>query len=400
MKDLVKRREFLKAGSMAAAGMMIGMPSILSAGTYSKNDEIRVGVIGTGNRGTGLIRVMQKVPELRVMACCDVLPFRLEEGMKHADSKAKAYSDYKKLLDNKKLDAVVIATPLSTHSQIAIDTVDAGKHVYSEKTMTYNIEQAFDVLKKARTTDRIFQVGHQYHSSRLYKNVVDIIHEGHIGKVTKFECQYHRNGDWRREVPDPKLERQINWRMYKEYSEGMLAELSSHQIDFVNWVTGTIPTSVIGSGGIDYWKDGRETFDNTHVLFDYPDGVRASFSCTTANAYNSFQIRVLGDKATIVIGFTGASIIPEAKYRKELGLVDGVSSATIPVMDENGAIPIQWDGMDPTLEALEEFADNVLNTRKPSCDVETGTNLSVAVRLAFNSIHERKRMDWKDSYKI
>ena len=180
----------------------------------------------------------------------------------------------------------------------------------------------------------------------------------------------------------------------------MLAELSSHQIDFVNWVTGAIPTSVVGSGGIDYWKDGRETFDNPHVLFDYPDGVRASFSCTTANAYNSFQIKVLGDKATIVINFTGASIIPEVKYMKELGLVDGVSSATIPVMDENGAIPIQWDGTDPTLEALEEFADNILNSRKPSCNVETGTNLSVAVRLAFNSIHERKRMDWKDSYKV
>lgn len=400
MKDLVKRREFLKAGSLATAGMMIGMPSILSGSVNSKNDEIRVGVIGTGNRGAGLIRVMQKVPELRVMACCDVLPFRLEGGMKYADPKAKAYSDYKELLDNKKLDAVVIATPLYTHSQIAIDAIDAGKHIYNEKTMTFNIEQAFDVLKKARTTDRVFQVGHQYHSSKLYKNIVDIIQEGNIGKVTKFECQYDRNGDWRREVPDPKFERQINWRMYKEYSEGMLAELSSHQIDFVNWVTGTTPTSVVGTGGIDYWKDGRETFDNTHVLFDYPEGIRASFSCTTANAYNSYQIRVLGDKATIVIGFNGASIIPEAKYKKELGLVDGVSSATIPVMDEDGAIPIKWDGTDPTLEALQEFASNVLNNRKPSCNVETGAKLAIAVRQAFDSVHSRKRMDWKDSYNI
>ncbi len=400
MKDLVKRRTFLKTGSMAAAGMIMGMPSVLSGKVNGKNDEIRVGVIGTGNRGTGLIRVMQKVPELRVMACCDVLPFRLEKGMKYADPKAKAYDDYRKLLDDKKLDAIVIATPLSTHSQIALNVLDAGKHVYNEKTMAYNIEQALDVLRKARETDVVFQVGHQYHSSGLYKNVVDIIREGHIGKVTKFVCQYDRNGDWRRPVPDPKLEQQINWRMYTAYSEGLLAELSSHQIDFVNWVTGATPYSVVGTGGIDYWKDGRETFDNTQVLFDYPGGVRASFSCTTANAFGSYQIKVLGDKATIVIDFKGAYIYPEDKMKKELGLVDGVSSATIPLMDEKGAIPIKWDKKDPTFEALTEFADNILNNRKPSCDVETGARLSIAVRQAFESVHQRKRMDWKDSYKI
>ena len=87
--------------------------------------------------------------------------------------------------------------------------------------------------------------------------------------------------------------------MYKEYSGGLLAELSSHQIDFVNWVLGTHPEQVMGFGGVDYWKDGRETYDNIHVIYKYPKGVKAKFSCLTTNASEGFKIKVMGDKGTI-----------------------------------------------------------------------------------------------------
>ena len=106
MDNQFGRRKFVKTGAAVAAGMTIGIPGIIKGMHPSKNDIVNIGVIGTGNRGTGLIRIMRDIPELRVMACCDVLPFRLEEGMKHADEKAKSYDDYRKLLDDKKLDAV------------------------------------------------------------------------------------------------------------------------------------------------------------------------------------------------------------------------------------------------------------------------------------------------------
>lgn len=401
MSRKLNRRAFLATGGMAASGLLLGMHNLSKANPrVSANDVINIGIIGTGDRGKGLGMVMRDIPQLRLMACCDVIPFRLESAMEVADKKAKAYTDYRKLLDDKRLDAVLVATPLSMHHKMALDAMDADKHIYCEKTMAFDIDQALDMVKKSEKFSKIFQTGHQYHSSRLYYKVVDIINEGHIGKITGFECQWNRNGNWRRPVPDPQFERLINWRMYKEYSGGLLAELSSHQIDFVNWVTNAVPTSVVGSGGIDYWKDGRETMDNVRVIFDYPGGIKATFTCLTANAYEGYQIKVLGDKATIVIKPTSAAIFPEAELKKEMGLVDGVSGATANWMDATGAVPVQVDHADPSKQALMDFVDSIHTGKTPISDVKTGANASIAVYLANKTIETRERQNWKSEYKV
>ncbi len=403
MKNIVNRRNFLKAGGLAASGLALGLPGMSWSNPLSKNDVINIGVIGTGSRGGGLIRVMKDIPQIRVMACCDILPFHLENGMKNADPKAKAYDNYMALLEDKKLDAVLVSVPLYLHSKIAIDALDAGKHVYSEKTMAYSVDQAFQMVDKVKASPKqTFQVGHQYHSSRLYYQVVDTIKKGYIGKITGVECQWNRNGDWRRPVPEPKdkYERLINWRMYRDYSCGLLAELSSHQIDFVNWFTDAHPLSVVGTGGIDYWKDGRETYDNIHAIFDYPDGLKATFTCLTANAYEGYQIKVQGDKATVVILPTSAMIYPEETLKKEMGLVDGVSGATMPSMSKEGGIPVKGDNDDPSGQALIDFADNIINNKQPLSNVFTGAKATFAVRMALTSMMENKRQVWQDSYNL
>ena len=343
---------------------------------------------------------------------CDQLPngqddylaemrlFILRLYSKVADKNAKGYKDYRKLLENKDIDAVIIATPLSMHSKMTIDALEAGKHVYCEKTMAYDPEQALAMVGKVQTSNKIFQVGHQYHSSRLYSKVVDIIQEGHLGKLVGFECQWNRNGNWRRHVPDPDLERLINWRMYREYSKGLLAELSSHQIDFVNWVTNSHPTNVIGMGGIDYWKDGRETYDNVRVIFEYPGDIKATFTCLTFNAYEGYQIKVLGDEATMIIGYNNAKIYLEDKKKKELGLVDGVSGATIRAIMEGDAIPVKSKHMDPSKQALVDFADSIKNDKEPISNVKTGAKTAFAVSLALKSIKSKDRTHWKQSYNI
>lgn len=400
MEKNVNRRTFLKSSGLVASGLTLGLSAVTINKVVAKNDIINIGVIGTGSRGTGLIRTMQNIPNIKVLACCDVLPFRLEEAMKFADNKAKVYTDYRALLEDKNLDAVLISTPLSMHKDMAIAALDADKHVYCEKTMTYNIEQALSLVKKAEASDKIFQVGHQYHSSRLYANIVNTITEGYIGNVMGFEAQWNRNGDWRRPVPDPKLERQINWRMYREFSCGLLAELSSHQIDFVNWVTNSHPESVIGTGGIDYWKDGRETFDNIRAIFDYPNGVKASFTCTTSNAYEGYQIKVLGDKATIVIKPTSALIYPELVAKKELGMVDGVSGATVPTANKEGAIPVNGSNDDPSGQALMDFANSIINNTEPISNAKTGAKAAISVRMALTSMLENKPVRWEESYNM
>tara|TARA_R110000868_G_scaffold112279_2_gene302476 strand:+ start:4749 stop:5933 length:1185 start_codon:yes stop_codon:yes gene_type:complete len=387
----MKRRDFVLKSGLATTAIVTST-SVLGNMMYNKgsNEVVNIGVIGTGDRGTGLTTAINKIQNLTVNACCDVLPFRLENGLKSTNSKAKGYTDYRKLLENKDIDAVLISTPFSTHSQIALDAIDAGKHVYCEKTMAKGYTGIQNLVEKVSNSNLVFQTGHQFHSSRLYTHVVDLIKNGKIGKVTAFECQWNRNWNWRRAVPSPELERAINWRMYREYSGGLVAELCSHQIDFVNWVLGTTPNSVMGIGGIDYWKDGRETFDNIHLIYDYPNGEKAKFTCLTSNAKDDYQIKVFGDKGTIILDYTHAWFHPEpGKETKEIGVVDGVSGATVK-WEKGLGIPIDITHLEPSEQALTDFKNSILNNTKPLSDISTGANTAICVQMALDAMYNKE----------
>lgn len=395
----MKRRDFIIKSGLATTGVLASTSAIAGiAGKFSANDTINFGVIGTGSRGKGLISLLNRIEGVNVIACSDILPFRLEEGIKRTGGRAKAYPDYRKLLENKEVDAVIVSTPFNTHSEIAIDAIDAGKHVYGEKTMAKGMKGIRDLVDKVNSSRKIFQTGHQYHSSRLYSHVVEMIKNGEIGEIASFECQWNRNGDWRRKVPDPSLERAINWRMYREYSGGLTAELSSHQIDFVSWVLSENPKKIMGTGGINYWKDGRTTYDNTHLLFEYPGGVKASFTCLTNNALGDYQIVVHGSKGTIQLDYTDAWIYYEKGFEKELADVDGVSGATKnPYLQGNGH-QISFSHGDPTKQALIDFRDNIVNNKIPVSNVHTGARTAAAVQLSLDAMYDDKIVYWKDAY--
>ncbi|MGX1928557.1 Gfo/Idh/MocA family protein [Flagellimonas sp. 2504JD4-2] len=389
----MKRRDFVARTGMAVAGI-----SAMNAGAFypSKNEVINIGVIGTGDRGGGLIPIINKIDGLKVTACCDVLPFRLQNAMEKVEGKAKAYSEYKALLDDKKVDAVLIATPFSEHSHVALDALDAGKHVYCEKTMVKGYDATKNLVAKASSSKNIFQTGHQYHSSRLYTHVVDLIKNGKIGKITAIECQWNRNGNWRRPVPSPELERAINWRMYKQFSGGLLAELCSHQLDFSNWVLNAVPIKVVGDGGIDYWKDGRETFDNVHMIYTYPNGVRAKFTCLTSNSKDDYLIKVLGDKGTITIDYAKAWFYPENREKpKEIGEVDGVSGATVK-WDQDKGVPIEVEHLDPSKQALLDFRDSILSNTTPKSNVISGAKAAICVQMGLDALYSGNVVNWKE----
>ncbi|TGV01202.1 Gfo/Idh/MocA family protein [Flavivirga rizhaonensis] len=395
----MKRREFLTKSGLVSAGIVASVPVLQAMSKkIASNNMIHIGVIGTGDRGGGLIPILNTIEGINVSAVCDVLPFRLEKGLSKTENKAKAYTNYKKLLNNKDIDAVLIATPFNTHAAIAIDAIDAGKHVYCEKTMAKSLIGIDDLVKKASNTKTIFQTGHQYHSSKLYKHVVEFIKKGELGQIASFECQWNRNGNWRRPVPEPSLERDINWRMYKEYSGGMAAELCSHQIDFVNWVLGENPKKIMGTGGIDYWKDGRETFDNIHLLFEYPSGVKAKFTCLTNNALGDYQIKIHGSKGTILLDYTKAWIYYENGYKKELADVDGVSGATSNTHLQGKGIPINISHINPSKQALVDFRNSILDNKMPVSNIYTGANTAVAVQLSLDAMYNEEIQYWKESY--
>ena len=390
----MKRREFVIKSGLVTAAMGASSPMV-SGMVFPKKgtNTINIGVIGTGDRGSGLISVMNQIPELNVISCCDILPFRLQKGIENTKGTARGYSDYRKLLESKDIDAILVATPFNTHAQIAMEAIDADKHVFCEKTMAKGFEGIIQLKDKANTSNKIFQTGHQYHSSRLYTYVVDLIRGGKVGKVTAIECQWNRNGNWRRPVNDPSLERAINWRMYREYSGGLVAELCSHQIDFTNWVLNATPDNVMGVGGIDYWKDGRETFDNVHLIYSYPNGVKAKFTCLTSNSKDDYKIKVMGDKGTLILDYVNAWFYPEGHYKKEIQDVDGVSGATVK-WDEGKGIPLDIEHADPSKQALIDFKDNILSNTTPISNVNTGATTAVCVQMGLDAMYKGKIVQW------
>lgn len=363
---------------------------------------INIAMIGCGDRGKGVLSVIKKMKDkFNIVAYCDVLDFRLEETKKYVSPSSKAVKDYRKVLDDKTISAVFIATPLSEHYKIAADAIRAGKHLYVEKTMTYSIAQALELRKLvSEYPKQVLQVGYQYRYSPLYFKVKDMIKTGYLGKVSQIDCRWDRNGNWRRPVPDPSLERQINWRMYKEYSGGLPAELLSHQIDFINWAFETQPDEIIGAGGIDVFKDGRETYDNVQAILRYKEaGMIGNFGATCGNAHDGYLFKIKGTKGAVSLYPNTGIFYPEKETAKELGIVDGVTSATKIVINTDGGIPIlDKPTLDGTNYALDEFYTAIVENKLPVSNIKTGTQAAICVAMCNEAIYTGKTQFWKKEY--
>ncbi|MEZ4826376.1 MAG: Gfo/Idh/MocA family oxidoreductase [Bacteroidia bacterium] len=410
------RRKFLSEATKlaATAGLMSSglvsladdYPYISGLRDFGPNDTIRLGIIGTGGRGSNLLELIREIPGMEVVACCDIIPFRLEEGLALAAKGAKGYDNYHKMLEDPSLDGIIISAPLYLHFEMVKACIDAGKHIYCEKTMTFTIEEAKklgDLLKEKKA---VFQVGYQHRYNPIYKKINDVIHGDEFGPLSHIECYWNRNGDWRRPVPDPQYERIINWRMYKDYSGGLVGELSSHQINVVNWMLDASPVRILGTGGIDYWKDGRETYDNTHVLIDYPGGVKASFTCLTTNEEMGFQMKFYGKNASIRLiraeGYQATVTIEPAYLRQfqDQKKLDAVSAAS-PKWEAGKPMPLFQtepgkEDSAPTIEALAGFGECIRENKEPVVGYESGKKSAIAVALANKAMYEGKIMNWKD----
>jgi predicted dehydrogenase len=393
----MQRRDFIKKSTLTATGLTLAQMTTWGK-PIAKNDVVQLGVIGTGDRGGGLIRLLRHLPQFKTVACSDIIPFRLEKAVADAGSGCKAYPDYRDLLADRNVDAVIIATPLSMHYQMAVEALDSGKHIYCEKTMTYQKEEARQLVERVERSDRTFLVGHQYRYHPLYFRVADIIRNGYLGDITNVYVQWNRNGDWRRPVPDPQFERMINWRMYREYSGGLTAELHSHQMDFINWIFDTHPTRAVGFGGIDYWQDGRETFDNVNTLLEYPNGMKVNCISLTANAHEGYLFKFKGSKGTIELNINSGRAFVERLNKKEKGMVDGVSGATVPSGDSNAGYPIEFEheqpGWEGTHYAFMDFYESIQTGKTPVSNVHTGATAALTVRMAIDALREGGVQEW------
>jgi predicted dehydrogenase len=305
MDETVDRRDFLKTAG-ATAGFMIAEGA--SAFSYAQNSKVRVGCIGVGGMGTFHIREgLTHNPDIQIVAVADVykpnqdaavslarlsntkqyLPVEGKLTQEQIDAAMameapKLSYDYCELLANPDVDAVVISTPPSTHFEITMAALAAGKFVFCEKTLGTSVEEGRALVSKCHELKRWVQVGHPCRYNPKYNLAQSMVYDqGKLGRITHISAQWHRNTQWRRPVPTgyklneeekkyiTDLNKHLNWRLYDESSGGLYTELATHQTDVANWFLRAVPSRVCAHGGLDYWRDGRTVDDNIVLVYEY-----------------------------------------------------------------------------------------------------------------------------------
>lgn len=299
----VTRREFIKElGYLAGGALLLSMPWLKSHTPEKlkeiKGDKARVALIGCGSRGQYHLHNLQLIPHAEVVALCD----DYEPNLKAAAElfpKARLYNDYHKLLEDKEVDGVIIATPLNWHAPMTLDALAAGKHVFCEKAMARTMSECRAIYEAYKRSDKALYFCMQRMYDAKYIKGMERVHSGLIGDIVGLRCHWFRNADWRRAVPSPELERRINWRLYRESSGGLMTELACHQLEVCNWAMGRIPETIMGMGDIIFWKDGREVYDNVNVIYRYSNGVKINYESLISNKYNGMEDQILGHKGTV-----------------------------------------------------------------------------------------------------
>jgi predicted dehydrogenase len=388
------RRKFIGQVASGIAGTL-ATSSVLSA-----NDRIRIGLIGAGDRGLQLVREAAACPNTEIVGFADVYTRRLEEAKKAAPA-AKTYLDYKYLLDDKSIDAVLIATPQHLHAEHFIASLDAGKQVYQEKTMAFTVEHARRMRAAyQKAGKRTVQIGHQYCSSGHVADAGEFLSGGKVGKVTAIHAHMYRNTphgkpQWSRPVyPDMTPEnvlwksflgsapeqpfdpnRYVNWRFFWDYSGGNVYENMCHQLAFWTKVMNLeIPKSVNMVGGVYLWKDGREVPDTMSVSMEHPEDILFTWDSSFGNNELGVTEDVLGTDGTISrsqqIRYT-----PQKVNRPDgnelLGFTKTVPNAHV-----------------------QNFLDCIRSGREPNCPFDLGYRVSIACRMAVESYRQGRTMHW------
>ncbi len=347
-------------------------PAILAAQTSSK--ELRVAYIGVGNRGSSTLKSLLQVPGAKVVAVCDLDPERVQKAIEAIAQKggsAKGYADYRKMLDEMKdIDAVVIATPVDTHKNIAIATLELGKNVYLEKPVGIDAAEVDLVEKAARSAKGILQVGFQLRHDPNRVAAMKFIQSGGIGEVIYCHAMRH-GGDLPRNTP---------WLFDKKRSGDIIVEQACHIIDLMVWAIGAPPLRAMGSGGINLYKNvpqGRTIMDNWSVIWEFPNDVRLNFSQIyfDPRGFSGTNERVFGSKGAVDLG------------KAMWGEVEG---------RELKKLDVENADKDANYMAMAAFVDNSLGHKTPLANIQSaGMSTRVAV-MGRMAIEQKRIVNWSE----
>ena len=300
------RRDFLRGGSAATLMTMLGGVELLAQTnappeTKPAGPKVKVAVIGLGTWGREIVSTLGRLPQADLAAICDTYPASLRRTASSAPG-ATQTQDYKAILDNKEIKAVIVATPTHQHKDIALAAIKAGKHVYCEAPLANNIEDARAIALAAKAAKAVlFQAGLQLRSDPQRHFLLPFIRSGALGQSVMARAQAHKKQSWRAASPNPEREKELNWRLYKNLSLGLVGEILGHPLDQASWFLNAQPLAVTGFGSIAFWKDGRDVPDTVQAVFEFPGGVFMHCDATLANSFDAEYEMLYGSDAAIML---------------------------------------------------------------------------------------------------
>jgi predicted dehydrogenase len=369
------------------------------------NDRIRLGIIGSGQRGTYLMKRANEGGNIQWVAVSDIWDLRRDQGEAAAGSKVDKYADYRQLLDRKDIDGVIVATFDHVHAQITIDACKAGKDVFVEKPMTSLPEQGPPLVRAVRETKRIVQVGMQQRSTPHFEEAKKkFFDSGLMGKVTMVRTIWNANGGYLTPVPKgmeqkpegldwnaclawlPKIpwdaKRYFNRFAYWDFSTGgQTGGLFVHMVDVVHWFLNIErPVAAVAGGGIYLYHDGRDTPDNVNLIVEYPENLNVTFEATLTDMIpaGAADIVFMGTGGRLSIFRQGYRFIP-GKENSQLGEISAAGT--------NDSHVANW------LECMR-------SRKQPNADVVAGHYSSVACHLGNIAYQQRSRATWQKEWEV
>lgn len=341
------------------------------------SEPVPTAVIGTGNRGFHLLNGVLEHPEAKVAAVCDIKPDRLDKAASAAAKhNPNAYTDWRKIIDRKDIQAVFVATPPHLHSEMAIAALRAGKHVYCEKPIGVNAAQVRDLYRVAKSSKLVFVAGQQLRSMQTYIEAVDKIRQGAIGDVLWIKAQRHATADL------PHDGSSGDWYFDVTKSGGYLIEQSVHNLDFCNWILNSHPVRASGFGAIALYKNdppGRTIFDCGTMSFEYPNGVKMSF---TQNVFHPRGMPA-GNQYVYVYGSKGAVDLLAANMY-------------YPLSRDGKPEPFVQKRQERTHAHITAFYQAVLKGAPSPADITIGASAALTAILGHEAMVKQTVVKWSD----
>ncbi|HKE21017.1 MAG TPA: Gfo/Idh/MocA family oxidoreductase [Bryobacteraceae bacterium] len=423
----MNRRQAIR--SVALSGLAVQGETGRAA---APNDRIGVALIGCGNMGRNDVQDFQKSPEVEVVALCDVDQERLHALASVVEPRARLYGDYRRVLDDRAVNVVIIATPDHWHPLITVDACHAGKDVYVEKPVSNRVREGRAMVNAARTNQRVVQVGLQQRSGSHFQRAAKVIQAGELGDIRYVQCWIHeRQGkagvgtppdsvppatlDWdfwlgpAQTVPYNKQYHPGNWRNFFNFGGGRICDWGVHLVDFVHFAMGQDqPLSVASSGGKFYVTDRRDTPDTQEAMWEYP-GFLVHYTHLLHNSYGnngnlgakpfgSYGIQFHGTRGTLFIDRNGYDISPEMQQHSEPG---GIGSRS--AFDDLAGVSIYYtiDGpagrgttSEQHLPHVSDFLRCVKTREKPIADIEAGHRSTTACHLGNVAYRLGRKLKW------